>query len=168
MDRIPARSVRPENIHESLLGLSKRDGRLNLERTDPRHPLPLWAVSQEVKNWFGGDGVEATNYYSAEDESISASSDEDIISETGLTNFLVKGISVTGSGDATVKVSATIDGSAQVIFKGTLSDDARTLAIEFPNPIRVDDSGSVALNVANTTESAQTYTGTIFGVTMAD
>lgn len=161
--------IRAKELHPDILGLSvDRDALLRLTKFDPRYPLPLAAISREIKNWFGGHGVEATNFYSAEDDSIAASSNEDIISEGGLTDFLVMGLNVTGTGDATVKLSATIDGSTQVIFKGVLDDDDRTLSIEFPNPIRVDGGGSIALNVANTTDSSQTYTATVFGVTMEE
>lgn len=149
-----------------------RDGRLNLAEWDGINRLPVEALEIGLDILLGGEELLAQNYYDPDNE-VAGNGNEDVIEDTELYGYYLRGFHVNGTGDAIVSLWATVMGRGTtssttsewtLIAQGTIDIDKRYIKVMLPNPVRVCDDGKIKLNISNihATDAAD-YSSIVFG-----
>ena len=163
-----------EEIRFPIRGLNfGREGTLDLSQWDGVNRLPVSALPAGLHILLGGYIVRALNYQDL-DESIANGANEDVIEDTDLNSYFLRGFLVNGTGDGIVTLYATRAGRGAVATAGaglpltmiaqkTIDIDHPTIELIFPNPVRVANTGTIRLNIENTSGATAVYSSTIYG-----
>jgi len=132
-------------------------------------PLPLAALAQDVLDYIaahgggtGGDVADAVVYFGTNPNSIAGAGNSNVISQS-MTSFKLRGFYVYGDGDATITLTFTPDGGVAKTLKWRIHNVERNGLWSFPNPIVIEDSTTVTLNIINNTAASVDYYSMLTG-----
>jgi hypothetical protein len=170
---IKGRIVSVRNLNTDILGLDVlNQGKVRLDQWVTQ--LPLAALAADVLAYIaahggtgGGEVADAVSYFGTNPNTISGGGNSNVISQV-VTSFKLRGFYVyAGGGDATVTLTFTPSGGSAKTLKWSFNNIERNGLIVLSNPIVLEDSSTVTLNVHNDTTSSADYYSMLTGEAVA-
>ena len=140
-----------------------REGKLDLSQWDEANRLPVNALPIGLYSLLGGDSVEASNFYRG-DYGINTGNTEDMIDESELSNYYIRGFSCSGTGDGILSLYASVSGAETLIYRVHLDDGLKFTTKVFPNHFKVDEDGGVRVEIENLSAGSEQFDAVIHGI----
>ena len=161
MPRVP---LKIEELRFPIRGLNfGREGKLDLSQWDEVNRLPVNALPIGLYSLLGGDSLEGKNYYRG-DYGINTGNTEDMIDETELSNYYIRGLSCSGTGDGILSLYASVSGEETLLYRVRLDDDVKFDTKVFPNHFKVDEDGGIRVEIENLSSGTEKFDAIVHGI----